>query len=147
MDGWNMLFEEQNGANGVWARQTADNTAGFPFMDNSTSSVINNLKFTIAKQVRSMITILAGFNTAMALILAIIIFRNCYKAAKQNDPTFRLRYGCSFSCYGSCMLYLANIKSVPLFPRYRRCGDISVCPIHWHSSTGDYLYRLSNQRA
>ncbi|PTB41966.1 hypothetical protein M441DRAFT_137186 [Trichoderma asperellum CBS 433.97] len=60
-------------------------------MDNSTSSVINNLKFTIAKQVRSMITILAGFNTAMALILAIIIFRNCYKTTKQNDPTFRLR--------------------------------------------------------
>ncbi|KAK1243605.1 hypothetical protein MKX08_001743 [Trichoderma sp. CBMAI-0020] len=91
MDGWNMLFEEQNGANGIWARQTDDSAAGFPFMDNSTSSVINDLKFTIAKQVRSMITILAGFNTAMALILAIIIFRNCYKATKQNDPTFRLR--------------------------------------------------------
>ncbi|KAL7903570.1 hypothetical protein HDV63DRAFT_392116 [Trichoderma sp. SZMC 28014] len=60
-------------------------------MDNSTSSVINNLKFTIAKQVRSMITILAGFNTAIALILAVVIFRNCYKATKQNDPTFRLR--------------------------------------------------------
>ncbi|KAL6910938.1 hypothetical protein GGI43DRAFT_30033 [Trichoderma evansii] len=91
MDGWNILLDEQNGANGIWARQTADNTAGFPFMDNSTSSVINNLKFTIAKQVRSMITILAGFNTAMALILAIIIIRNCYKSTKQNDPTFRLR--------------------------------------------------------
>ncbi|KAM0518590.1 hypothetical protein ACHAPE_004354 [Trichoderma viride] len=91
MDGWNMVFEEQNGANGVWARQTDNSAAGFPFMDNSTSSVINNLKFTIAKQVRSMITILAGFNTAIALVLAIIIFRNCYKATKQNDPTFRLR--------------------------------------------------------
>ncbi|KAL7925351.1 hypothetical protein ACQKWADRAFT_220458 [Trichoderma austrokoningii] len=91
MDGWNMLFEEQNGANGVWARQADNSAAGFPFMDNSTSSVINNLKFTIAKQVRSMITILAGFNTAMALILAMVIFRNCYKATKQNDPTFRLR--------------------------------------------------------
>lgn len=114
MDGWNMLFEDQNGANGVWARQTDDSAAGFPFMDNSTSSVINNLKFTIAKQVRSMITILAGFNTAMALILAIIIFRNCYKATKQNDPTFRLRYGCLSSCHGRHMLYFADIKSVVL---------------------------------
>lgn len=123
MDGWNILLQEQNGANGVWARQTDDSTAGFPFMDNSTSSVINNLKFTIAKQVRSMITILAGFNTAMALILAIIIFRNCYKTTKQNDPTFRLRYGCLFSCYGKRVLYLANIELVLLFSTlwtYRR---------------------------
>lgn len=114
MDGWNMLFEEQYGANGVWARQTDDSAAGFPFMDNSTSSVINDLKFTIAKQVRSMITILAGFNTAMALILAIIIFRNCYKATKQNDPTFRLRYVCLFGCHGRHVLYFANIKLVVL---------------------------------
>lgn len=61
-------------------------------MDNTTSSVINSLKFDVARQVRSMIIILAGFNVAMALVLAIIIFRNGYKATRKSDPAFGFRY-------------------------------------------------------
>lgn len=85
-----MLSEQPRGV--VWARQMDDDMGGFQFMDNSTSSIINNLKFAVAKQVRSMIIILAGFNIAMALVLAVVIFRNCYKGAKRSDPAFRFRY-------------------------------------------------------
>lgn len=60
-------------------------------MDNTTASVINSLKFDVARQVRSMIIILAGFNVAMALVLAIIIFRNAYKAIRKSDPAFGFR--------------------------------------------------------
>lgn len=90
MNNWNMLSAQRRGT--AWAREMADDMGGFQFMDNSTSSVINNLKFDVAKQVRSMIIILAGFNIAMALVLAVVIFRNCYKAAKRSDPSLRFRY-------------------------------------------------------
>ncbi|KAL7797557.1 hypothetical protein V8C37DRAFT_407939 [Trichoderma ceciliae] len=60
-------------------------------MANSTSSIINNLKFTVSKQLRSMVIILAGLNIAMALVLAIVVFRNCYKGAKRSDPIFGFR--------------------------------------------------------
>ncbi|PTB62877.1 hypothetical protein BBK36DRAFT_1183782 [Trichoderma citrinoviride] len=60
-------------------------------MDNTTSAVINSLKFDVAKQVRSMIIILAGFNVAMAFVLAVIIFRNGYKATQKSDPAFGFR--------------------------------------------------------
>ncbi|KAK4062029.1 uncharacterized protein Triagg1_10086 [Trichoderma aggressivum f. europaeum] len=89
MDDWNMLSEQQGGM--VWARQIDNDVGGFQFMDNSTSSIINNLKFAVAKQVRSMIIILAGFNIAMAVVLAFVIFRNCYKGAKRSDPAFGFR--------------------------------------------------------
>lgn len=84
-----MLTEQQGGM--VWARQVDNDVGGFQFMDNSTSSIINNLKFAVAKQVRSMIIILAGFNIAMAMVLAFVIFRNCYKGAKRSDPAFGFR--------------------------------------------------------
>lgn len=85
MDSWDMLSEQQGGM--VWARQVD----GFQFMDNSTSAIINDLKFAVAKQVRTMIIILAGFNIAMAVVLAFMIFRNCYKGAKRSNPAFGFR--------------------------------------------------------
>ncbi|KAL7962463.1 hypothetical protein V8C34DRAFT_325286 [Trichoderma compactum] len=48
MDSWNMPSEQQGGI--VWARQMDNDVGGFQFMDNSTSSIINNLKFAVAKQ-------------------------------------------------------------------------------------------------
>jgi choline-glycine betaine transporter len=108
-----MVLEQERGM--VWARQMANDMEGFQFMTNSTSSVINDLKFAVAKQVRSMIIILSGFNVAMALVLAIVIFRNCYKGQKQNDPTFRLRYDSSLSCYRRRVVFSANIELVLLF--------------------------------
>ncbi|KAL7913704.1 hypothetical protein GGI35DRAFT_221089 [Trichoderma velutinum] len=89
MESWSLLSEQQRGM--VWARQMENDMGGFQFTDNSTSSIINNLKFAVAKQVRSMIIILAGFNIAMAVILAFIIFRNCYKGVKRSDPAFGFR--------------------------------------------------------
>lgn len=90
MDSWNILSEQQGGM--VWARQVDNDVGGFQFMDNSTSAIINDLKFAVAKQVRTMIIILAGFNIAMAVVLAFVIFRNCYKGAKRSDPAFGFRY-------------------------------------------------------
>lgn len=90
MDSWDMLSEQQGGM--VWARQIDNDVGGFQFMDNSTSAIINELKFAVAKQVRTMIIILAGFNIAMAVVLAFVIFRNCYKGAKRSDPAFGFRY-------------------------------------------------------
>ncbi|KAL5094170.1 hypothetical protein Trisim1_008278 [Trichoderma cf. simile WF8] len=89
MNSWDMLSEQQGGM--VWARQVDNDVGGFQFMDNSTSAIINNLKFAVAKQVRTMIIILAGFNIAMAVVLAFVIFRNCYKGAKRSDPAFGFR--------------------------------------------------------
>ncbi|KAK0758588.1 hypothetical protein N5P37_008987 [Trichoderma harzianum] len=89
MDSWDMLSEQQGGM--VWARQIDNDVGGFPFMDNSTSAIINDLKLAVAKQVRTMIIILAGFNIAMAVVLAFVIFRNCYKGAKRSDPAFGFR--------------------------------------------------------
>ncbi|UKZ83517.1 hypothetical protein TrVFT333_011326 [Trichoderma virens FT-333] len=86
MENWNMLSEQRERM--VWARQMANDVGGFQFMDNSTSAIINDLKFDVAKQVRSMIIILAGFNIGMAVVLAFIIFRNCYKGARRSDPAF-----------------------------------------------------------
>ncbi|KAL7931158.1 hypothetical protein V8C35DRAFT_329719 [Trichoderma chlorosporum] len=89
MESWNILSEQQGGMS--WAGQMDSDVGGFQFMDNTTSSVINELKFAVARQVRSMIIILAGFNIGMAVVLAFIIFRNCYKGAKRSDPAFGFR--------------------------------------------------------
>ncbi|KAL6855766.1 hypothetical protein J3F83DRAFT_454960 [Trichoderma novae-zelandiae] len=89
MGSWDMLLEPPRGM--VWAREVNDDMGGFQFMDNTTTSVINSLKFDVARQVRTMIIILAGFNVAMAFVLAVIIFRNGYKATKENDPAFGFR--------------------------------------------------------
>ncbi|KAL7812195.1 hypothetical protein V8C26DRAFT_205046 [Trichoderma gracile] len=89
MDSWNMPSEQPRGT--LWAREVDNDMGGFQFMDNTTSSVINSLRFDVARQVRTMIIILAGFNVAMALVLAIIIFRNGYKAVRKSDPAFGFR--------------------------------------------------------
>ena len=90
MESWYLPSEQPRGM--VWAREVDDDMGGFQFMDNTTSAVINSLKFDVAKQVRSMIIILAGFNVAMAFVLAVIIFRNGYKATQKSDPAFGFRY-------------------------------------------------------
>ncbi|TFB04932.1 hypothetical protein CCMA1212_002531 [Trichoderma ghanense] len=89
MDSWIEPSEQPRGM--VWGRGVDDDLGGFQFMDNTTTSVINSLRFDVARQVRSMIIILAGFNIAMAFVLAVIIFRNGYKATQKSDPAFGFR--------------------------------------------------------
>ena len=110
----------------VWAREVDDDMGGFQFMDNTTSAVINSLKFDVAKQVRSMIIILAGFNVAMAFVLAVIIFRNGYKATQKSDPAFGFRY------FSPVSLPNAELPSdaAPVHPssdilRYQKCSHSS----------------------
>lgn len=65
---------------------------GFMFQTNTTSALINELRFATAKSIRTSFVILASFNALAAAATVFGIFWDCYTGAKRSDPTFRLRY-------------------------------------------------------
>lgn len=85
---WNVL--EARGEE-LWLRQIDSESNGFQFQTNSTSSVINDLRFAVAKSLRTSIIILASFNVVMAFATAVGIFWDCYATARRSDPNIRLR--------------------------------------------------------
>lgn len=68
-----------------------ENPGGFQFQTNSTSAVLNELRFAAAKQVRMSIVILASFNVLVAFATALGIFWDSYQAAKKENPRFDIR--------------------------------------------------------
>ncbi|KFA78504.1 hypothetical protein S40288_01436 [Stachybotrys chartarum IBT 40288] len=68
-----------------------ENPGGFQFQTNSTSAVLNELRFAAAKQVRMSIVILASFNVLVAFATALGILWDSYQAAKKENPRFDIR--------------------------------------------------------
>lgn len=80
---------------GLLARVSAvdpGSTRGFGSANNSTTAVINQLKFEVSKSVRTSFTILASFNAFAGAVTASGIFWDCYMGAKRKDPNFRFKY-------------------------------------------------------
>lgn len=81
-------FLDQNEA--TQQQAVAMSGSGFAFQTNTTYDVINHLKFNNAKSVRTSGIILASFNAAIGLVMAIAIFWDCYLASRRAVSRFRL---------------------------------------------------------
>ncbi|OAQ77524.1 hypothetical protein VFPBJ_07996 [Purpureocillium lilacinum] len=94
-DGWDRMLVRA--LHGVLIREAGlgpargNATGGWEFSGNTTSSVINELRFAASKSVRTSFIILASFNALVGAALAFGIFWDCYSAAKRADPRFKLR--------------------------------------------------------
>ncbi|POR35229.1 Uncharacterized protein TPAR_04567 [Tolypocladium paradoxum] len=87
--GWNWARVAE-----MWSRALGSDSGasqGFMFQSNTTSALINQLRFAAAKSNRTSLIILASFNALAAAATAFGIFWDCYTGAKRNDPRFRLR--------------------------------------------------------
>ncbi|CAM1508390.1 Fc.00g052380.m01.CDS01 [Cosmosporella sp. VM-42] len=89
MDSWNWIAPR---AEDIWSRQTnSGSVQGFQFQDNTTSAVINELKFANARTIRTSFIVLASFNVAVAFATAAGIFWESYTVAWRNNPNRRIR--------------------------------------------------------
>ncbi|ODA81758.1 hypothetical protein RJ55_00262 [Drechmeria coniospora] len=64
---------------------------GFDFRSNTTSAMVNELKFAASKSVRTSFLILASFNAVAGAALAFAIAWDGYSGLRRAKPSFRLR--------------------------------------------------------
>jgi len=110
---------------------------GFQFQVNSTSSVINQLRFATSKSIRQSGIILASFNAAAGLVLAAGILWDCYRAARRADPKLKFMYAqvSSFVGFG----VKTNIKQVINVQDNRPNEHLSFCTCNWNHGSGHNL--------
>jgi hypothetical protein len=94
---WNELVDRQatpadNSMPMFGSGQFSTDWLGFQFQVNSTNSVINQLRFATSKTIRQSAIILASFNAAAGLVLAVGILWDCYRAARRADPKLKFMY-------------------------------------------------------
>ena len=118
----------------LWSREMDSGSVsvsahGFHFQENTTSAIINELKFANAKTIRTSFIVLASFNVAVAFATAAGIFWESYTIAWRNNPNRRIRYGQASQVTGRfvnrCRSFRFNfIGPTEAYPFILSCGIV-----------------------